>query len=44
MMAVNVPGLFIKKLLEVNCDADEAQVSGVKTLLTAGYIRLMTGS
>ena len=44
MMAVAVPGLFVKKLMEVNCDADEAQISGIKTLLNAGYIKLMSGA
>lgn len=44
MMAVSVPGLFIKKLMEVNCDADEAQITGIKNLLGASYIKLMTGS
>ena len=41
MMSVRAPALLIKKLLQINCQADDVQINDFKTLISAHYIKKM---
>ena len=44
MIAVQCPALFLKKMLETNCDADEEQLKKFKAFITSSFIKGMTAN